>query len=126
MKILTMLMAGIIVLGGINNASAEDVITRDEFIKYDDQGTVILHGKYTRDASGRVTRYDVYDGNESLKYYDIPYYREDGSIMRGDTFAPDGSIIRIAVFFDKTLKVFDKDGNPLPEFDGSYSRFETP
>ena len=121
---MVLLIAGVIVLLGMHGANAKDVKTRDEFIKYDDQGTVILHGKYTRDSNGRVIRYDVYDGKEALKYYEIAYYKEDGSIIRGDTFAPDGSLIRVAVFFEKTIKVFDKNGNHLPEYDQSYSPFE--
>ena len=103
---------------------AKDVKTDQEFIKYNDSGEVVLRGKYTRDAAGKVIRYDVHDAEGNLMYSDIPYYRNDGAIIRADTLAPNGTLMRVAVFFEATVKVFDKDGKHLPEFDGSHSVFE--
>ena len=103
---------------------AEDVKTNNDFTKYDKDGNVVLHGTYIRDVAGKVIRYDVQDADGNLSYSDIPYYRNDGAIIRGDTIAPDGSIIRVAVIFESTVKTFDKDGNHIPEYDGIYSLLE--
>jgi len=124
MKNMIITAMGIVAIIASAPVDAKDVKTDDEFIKYNDQGDVILHGKYTRNEAGTVIRYDVYDGDGSLQYYEIPYYRNDGSIVRGDIFSPDGTLIRVTIFFESTAKSFDKDGNHLPEFDTSYSHHD--
>jgi len=125
MKTMQFLIIGFAVVSITFTAYAKDVKTQEEFIKYNEQRVIVLHGKYSRDTAGRVIRYDVYDGKNTLLYYEIPYYKDDGSIIRSDTFAPDGSITHVVVFFGKTAKVFDKDGNPQPKFANSYSPFTT-
>ena len=122
MKTTTCALLGILMLATTCMvADARDVKTKDDFTKYDPHGNVVLQGKYIRDAVGKVIRYDVRDAHGKLMYSDIPYYRNDGTIIRCDTLDSDGSLIRVAVFFESTVKVFDKNGNHIPKYDSIYS-----
>ncbi|MCO5045341.1 MAG: hypothetical protein M9935_08720 [Kiritimatiellae bacterium] len=121
MKMRLIVMLLISAVAATSLASGEYKQTEREFTKYDIDGNVLLTGTYTRDAAGKVIRYDVFEADGSPKYSEIPYYRNDGKIIRADVLSPDGTLLRVAVFFESTVKVFDSKGNELPEYESGYS-----
>lgn len=86
-------------------------------------GSIKTCGKYTRDSEGKVLRFDVTDGQGKPMYSEVPFYAEDGRIIRADRLLPDGTLDKIVVFLpdtavilDTTGKVVDKQGYSQEEF----------
>lgn len=83
---------------------------RPDFLAYNADGSVRLHGVYEADNTGRVTKYTVFDGGGKLRYTEIPYYAPDGRIIRADHRDANGKLTKVVVYFDKVAKVFDENG----------------
>jgi hypothetical protein len=81
-----------------------------EYIAKNEDGTIKTIGKYTRDSSGRVTRFDVADAENQPMYSEIPFYAEDGRIIRADKISPDGELLQVMVFFPDKLIILDASG----------------
>lgn len=81
-----------------------------EYISKNQDGTIKTIGNYTRDSSGRVIRFDVADADNKPLYSEIPYYSEDGRIIRGDKLSPSGELLQVVVFFSDKLIILDASG----------------
>ena len=111
------------------SAGVTDEWSENEFLKYDQQGNLIMRGEYIRDDDNRVIRYNVYTADGELLYYETPHYRANGSIVAIDTYSPDGSLELIAIPLPTGMRVFDGTGKPVPEleallFDDVEERYE--
>jgi hypothetical protein len=100
------------------NASA-----KPDFYAYNTDGSVKIRGVYITDAKGRVTKYTVYDASGALQYTEIPYYADDGRIVRADQVAADGKLQKTVVYFDTFAKVLDPEGKVIDTQDFSQAEF---
>ena len=45
-----------------------------------------------------------------LQYTEVPYYADDGRIIRGDHFDAKGELEKVVVYFDTFAVVLDREG----------------
>ena len=83
---------------------------KPDFYSYNSDGSVKLRGVYQTDPHGRVVKYTVSDGAGKLVYTEIPYYAEDGRIVRADRMDAQGKLEKVIVYFESFLKVLNSDG----------------
>ena len=95
------------------------VLAKQDYITRNDDGTVKTRGVYETDETGRVTLFTVYDGEGALLYKEIPYYADDGRIIRGDRIDVSGALQEVVVFLKEGLVVLDAEGNFVRK--GAYS-----
>jgi hypothetical protein len=81
-----------------------------EYIARNENGTIKTIGKYTRDSSGRVLRFDVTDAENQPLYTEVPFYADDGRIIRADKLSPDGKLLQVVVYFSDKLIILDASG----------------
>jgi hypothetical protein len=81
-----------------------------EYITKNPDGSIKTKGTYTRDPEGKVIRFDVVDGQGKPLYSEIPFYAQDGRIIRADRLHPDGSLDKVVVYFSDTAVVLDTTG----------------
>ena len=97
---------------------------KPDFYAYNTNGTVKIRGVYQTDANGRVIKYTVCDGAGKLCYTEIPYYADDGRIIRSDHIGADGELERVVVYFDTFAKVLDREGKVIDTPGQSFSQQE--
>ena len=68
---------------------------------------------YQTDAKGRVVKYTVFDGAGKLQHTGVPYYAEDGRMIRADELDARGNLAKVVVYFDNFAKVLDGDGKVI-------------
>lgn len=110
MKTIPLITCVIMAIFAINIAFAE---LPSEFISRNEDGSIRIKGIYTRNSSGQVIRYDVTDSEGTPLYSEIPYYAEDGRIIRGDRILPDGSLDKVVVFFENKLVILNASGEVI-------------
>ena len=81
-----------------------------EFVTSNPDGSIKTKGKYTRNAEGRVIRFDVFDGRGNPLYSEILYHTEDGRIIRADRIKADGSLSQVVVYLKDKAVVLDPSG----------------
>ena len=81
-----------------------------EFVVRNADGSVKTKGKYTRNQEGRVIRFDVVDGQDRPLYSEIPYYAEDGRIIRADRIKPDGTLNQVVLYLEDKALILDASG----------------
>ncbi len=107
MKSAVSLLAVVLVIATAQMAFAE---LPSEYITNKPDGTIKTKGTYTRNADGRVVRFDVVDGDGAALYSEIPFYATDGRIIRADRLNPDGTLSQVVVFLENTAIVLDPSG----------------
>ena len=100
----------IILVTAISTACIVFAELPSEYITKNPDGSIKTNGKYTRDSKGKVIRFDVADGQGNLLYSEVPYYTEDGRIIRADRLLPDGTLDRIVVYLQETAVILDTTG----------------
>ncbi len=100
----------VILIAAISTACIAFAELPSEYITKNPDGSIKTQGKYTRDTAGKVIRFDVSDGQGKPLYSEIPYYAEDGRIIRGDRYLPDGTLDKIAVYLSDTAVILDSAG----------------
>lgn len=81
-----------------------------EYIARNEDGTINTIGRYTRESSGRVLRFDVTDAENQPLYTEVPFYADDGRIIRADKLSPDGKLLQVVVYFSDKLIILDASG----------------
>jgi hypothetical protein len=94
-------------------ADTRKVEGKPDFYAYNPDGSVKMRGVYQTDAKGRVVKYTVFDGAGRLQYTEVPYYAEDGRMIRADEFNARGNLAKVVVYFDNFTKVLDGDGKVI-------------
>ena len=86
---------------------------KPDFYAYNPDGSVKIRGVYQTNTKGRVVKYTVYDGAGKLQYTEIPYYADDGRIIRGDHLDANGKLEKVVVYFESFVKVLDREGKVI-------------
>lgn len=86
---------------------------KPDFIAYNSDGSVKTRGVYQTDAKGRVMKYSLFDGAAKLRYVEVPYYADDGRIIRADHRDADGKLVKVVVYFEDFAKVMDGEGKVI-------------
>jgi hypothetical protein len=107
MKTICSLVIAFITLGSICLASTS---SPTEFVTTNPDGSVKTKGKYTRNTEGRVIRFDVVDGQGKPLYSELPYYAEDGRIIRADRISPDGALKHVVVYLEDKAVILNASG----------------
>ena len=97
-------------------ALAESVqahIKKPDYLTRHADGRVKSRGVYETNESGTVTRFTVFDGSGELLYTEIPYYADDGRIIRADRFDADGKLEKVVVYFDHFAKIMNANGEVI-------------
>jgi hypothetical protein len=106
-----LLFAGLLLVALVCQAAeSKKPAGRPDFYAYNPDGSVRVKGVYQTDAKGRVVKYTVFDGTGKLRYTEIPYYADDGRIIRADHVDARGKLEKVVVFFDTFAKVLDSEG----------------
>jgi len=100
----------ILLIAAISTACVAFAELPSEYITKNPDGSIKTKGKYTRDSEGKVIRFDVADGQGRPLYSEIPYYAEDGRIIRADRLLPDGTLDKIVVYLQDTAVILDTTG----------------
>ena len=95
------------------------VLAKPDYITRNDDGTIKTRGVYETDEAGKVTFFTVYDGEGALLYKEIPYYADDGRIIRSDRVDDSGALQQVVVFLKDGLVMLDAGGNFVRK--GAYS-----
>ena len=97
----------------VGSAVAQMPQEKPDYFTYNADGSVKSRGTYQTDENGRVVKFTVFDSSGQLIYTEIPYYANDGRIVRGDHFDADGKLQKVVVYFDRFAKVMDATGNVI-------------
>ena len=84
---------------------------KPDYFTYNPDGSVKTRGVYKTNENGIVTEFTVYDGEGKKKYTEIPYYSDDGTLLRADQLAPNGEILKVVVPIGDELIVLDPRGD---------------
>ncbi len=118
--ILLLLVLACSAAGGAEDAAKKT--GKSDFYAYHPDGSVKTRGVYQTNPKGQVVKYSVFDGAGNLLYTEVPYYADDGRIVRADHFDAQGRLEKVIVYFDGFLKVLDREGKLLEA--GSFSQKE--
>jgi hypothetical protein len=81
-----------------------------EYVTKNPDGSIKTKGTYTRNSEGKVIRFNVVDSQGKSLYSEIPYYSQDGRIIRADRLLPDGSLDKVVVYLTDKAIVLDTSG----------------
>lgn len=84
-----------------------------EYLTKNPDQSIKTRGTYTRNSEGTVIRFDVVDGQGKPLYSEIPYYAQDGRIIRADRLRPDGSLERVIVYLTDKAVGMDASGKVI-------------
>lgn len=95
---------------------------KPDFLAYNPDGSIKKRGVYQTNEKGQVVKYSMFDGTGALLYTEVPYYAEDGRIVRADHLDAQGRLEKVVVYFEDCLKIMDSKGELLET--GRYSQKE--
>jgi len=113
----------IILVVVISTACAAFAELPSEYITKNPDGSIKTKGKYTRDSVGKVLRFDVADGQGKPLYSEIPFYAEDGRIIRADRLLPNGTLDKVFIYLSDTAVVLDSTGKVVDKQEFSQKEF---
>ena len=113
----------LLLIAAISTACVAFAELPSEYITKNPDGSIKTKGTYTRDSTGRVIRFDVSDGKDKPLYSEIPYYAEDGRIIRADRLLPSGTLDKIVVYLSDTAVVLDATGKVVDQQEFSQKAF---
>ena len=100
----------ILLLAAISTACVAFAELPSEYVTKNPDGSIKTKGRYIRDLEGKVIRFDVADSQDKPLYSEIPYYAQDGRIIRADRLLPDGTLDKIVVYLEDTAVILDTSG----------------
>ncbi len=86
---------------------------KPDYFTYNDDGSVKTRGVYKTNKEGIVTEFTVYDSKGKKKYTEIPYYSEDGTLLRANQLDPNGKILKVIIPIGKELIILSPEGDVL-------------
>ncbi|MDQ8205784.1 hypothetical protein [Pelagicoccus sp. SDUM812003] len=93
----------------VSFSEAQDQVKPDHFT-YKADGSVKTRGVYETNENGRVVKFTVLDESDEVLYTEIPYYAEDGRIIRADRFDAKGELEKVVIYFEEFAKVMNAQG----------------
>ena len=86
---------------------------KPDYITKNGDGSIRTRGVYDTDKTGRVTSFTVCDAKGELLYKEVPYYADDGRIIRADRFNNSGKLELVIVYLEDSLTILDASGKFL-------------
>ncbi len=101
---------------------------RPDVVARNSDGSIRSRGVYETNAAGQVTKYTLFDGTGNVQSVEVPFYGNDGKVVRADTYDRNGKLTAIAVYLIdyNQVKVLDPQGNVIRTTDFAADTFMRP